>query len=410
MAWSPDPAALRGRVAVVAGATRGAGRGIAAALGEAGATVVCTGRSTRTARSEYNRQETIEETAELVTGLGGVGIAAAVDHLHPDQVKTLAERIRKDYGRVDVLVNDIWGAELLKGGPADWNTPIWKHDLDKGLRILRLAIETHVITSHHLLPLLIDRPGGLLVEVTDGTAAYNASHYRISVFYDLAKVAVTRLAFSQGHELQPHGATAVAITPGWLRSEMMLEAFGVSEERWRDAIGRSAPPDFALSESPRYVGRAVVALASDPARARWNQQSVSSGQLAREYGFTDVDGSRPDIWRYMEEIRERGLEVLVHDVPRLNDSVPGSPRGDDARATGGGGAAPARGDPGAPRQHGARPLLASPGAVEPPARADGSAADGADVARVPARVPAVPAVAGRAAARCAPLGCRVRPA
>jgi NAD(P)-dependent dehydrogenase (short-subunit alcohol dehydrogenase family) len=309
MTWASDPAALRGRVAVVAGATRGAGRGIAAALGEAGATVVCTGRSTRTARSEYNRPETIEETAELVTCLGGVGIAAAVDHLHPDQVKTLAERIRKDHGRVDVLVNDIWGAEVLKGGPADWNTPIWKHDLDKGLRILRLAIETHLITSHHLLPLLIDRPGGLLVEVTDGTAAYNASHYRISVFYDLAKVAVTRLAFSHGHELQPHGATAVAITPGWLRSEMMLEAFGVSEECWRDAIGRPAPLDFALSESPRYVGRAVVALASDPARARWNQQSVSSGQLAREYGFTDLDGSRPDIWRYIEVVRERGLEA-----------------------------------------------------------------------------------------------------
>jgi NAD(P)-dependent dehydrogenase (short-subunit alcohol dehydrogenase family) len=288
MTWAPDPAALRGRVAVVAGATRGAGRGIAVALGEAGATVVCTGRSTRTARSEYDRPETIEETAELVTRLGGIGIAAAVDHLHPDQVKTLAERIRKDHGRVDVLVNDIWGAELLKGGPADWNTPIWEHDLDKGLRILRLAIETHLITSHHLLPLLIDRPGGLLVEVTDGTAAYNASHYRISVFYDLAKVAVT---------------------PGWLRSEMMLEAFGVSEECWRDAIGRPAPLDFALSESPRYVGRAVVALASDPARARWNQQSVSSGQLAREYGFTDLDGSRPDIWRYIEEVRERGLEA-----------------------------------------------------------------------------------------------------
>jgi NAD(P)-dependent dehydrogenase (short-subunit alcohol dehydrogenase family) len=313
MAWSPDPHALRGRVAVVAGATRGAGRGIAAALGEAGATVVCTGRTTRSAPSEYNRPETIEETAELVTRLGGVGIAAAVDHLEPEQVKRLAEQIRADHGHIDVLVNDIWGAELLKGGPADWNTPIWKHDLDKGLRILRLAIDTHLVTAHHLLPLLVDRPGGLLVEVTDGTADYNASRYRISVFYDLAKVAVNRLAFSQGHELQPHGATAVAITPGWLRSEMMLDNFGVSEERWRDAVGRSAPPDFALSESPRYVGRAIVALASDPDRARWNQQSVSSGELARIYGFTDVDGSRPDIWRYITEIRERGLEATPGD-------------------------------------------------------------------------------------------------
>src|SRR5436853_2206350 len=166
-------------MAVVAGATRGAGRGIAAALGEAGATVVCTGRTTRSSRSEYNRAETIEETAELVTQLGGTGIAAVVDHLEPDQVKNLAERIRKDHGHIDVLVNDIWGGEVLKGGPADWNTPIWEHDLDKGLRILRLAIETHVITSHHLLPLLVDRPGGLLVEVTDGTTEYNESRYRI---------------------------------------------------------------------------------------------------------------------------------------------------------------------------------------------------------------------------------------
>jgi NAD(P)-dependent dehydrogenase (short-subunit alcohol dehydrogenase family) len=283
-------------VAVVAGATRGAGRGIAAALGEAGATVVCTGRTTGTVRSEYNRPETIEETAELVTRLGGLGLAIAADHLEPDQVQALAARIRAEHGHIDVLVNDIWGGELLKGPPAQWNTPIWEHDLAGGLRILRLAIETHLVTSHHLLPLLIDRPGGLLVEVTDGTTDYNASRYRISVFYDLAKVAVNRLAFSQGHELARHGATAVAITPGWLRSEMMLDAFGVSEEHWRDAIGRSAPADFAHSESPRYVGRAVAALAADPERARWNQRSVTSAQLAREYGFTDLDGSRPDAW------------------------------------------------------------------------------------------------------------------
>jgi NAD(P)-dependent dehydrogenase (short-subunit alcohol dehydrogenase family) len=320
MGWSPNRDALRGRVAVVAGATRGAGRGIAAALGEAGATVVCTGRSTGSARSDYNRAETIEETAELVTRLGGTGVAVAVDHLDPDRVKTLAEEIRASHGHIDVLVNDIWGGELLKGGPAQWNTPIWAHDLDNGLRILRLAIDTHLITSHHLLPLLIDRPGGLLVEVTDGTADYNASRYRISAFYDLAKVAVNRLAYSQGHELEPHGATAIAITPGWLRSEMMLDNFGVSEENWRDAIDRTradggprAPADFALSESPRYVGRAIVALASDPDRARWNQKSVSSGQLAREYGFTDLDGSQPDIWRYIEEIREPGLHANLDD-------------------------------------------------------------------------------------------------
>jgi len=292
-------------------------------LGEAGATVVCTGRSSsaKALRSDYDRPETIEETAELVTQLGGTGLAAAVDHLDADQVKSLAEQLRKDHDHIDVLVNDIWGAELLKGGPAEWNTPIWKHDLDKGLRILRLAIDTHLVTSHHLLPLLIDEPGGLVVEVTDGTADYNATRYRLSVYYDLAKVAVNRLAFSQGHELEPYGATAVAITPGWLRSEMMLDNFGVSEENWRDAIdetsaghdGPAAPADFALSESPRYVGRAVVALASDPGRARWTKKSVSSGQLAVAYGFTDLDGSQPDIWRYIEEIRENDLEANPAD-------------------------------------------------------------------------------------------------
>jgi NAD(P)-dependent dehydrogenase (short-subunit alcohol dehydrogenase family) len=317
----PDRDALRGRVAVVAGATRGAGRGIAAALGEAGATVVCTGRSTATHRSEYNRAETIEETAALVTELGGHGIAIAADHLDPEQVRVVAEQIRRDHGHIDVLVNDIWGAEVLKGGPAEWNTPIWEHDLDKGLRILRLAIDTHLVTSHHLLPLLITERGGLVVEVTDGTTEYNASNYRISVYYDLAKVAVNRLAYSQGHELEPYGATAVAMTPGFLRSEMMLDAFGVSEDRWRDSLDASradrdepvAPPDFALSESPRYIGRAVVALASDPDRARWNQQSVTSGQLAAEYGFTDVDGSQPDIWRYIAQMGEPGADLRLDE-------------------------------------------------------------------------------------------------
>jgi NAD(P)-dependent dehydrogenase (short-subunit alcohol dehydrogenase family) len=320
MTWSPNPIALRGRVAVVAGATRGAGRGIAAALGEAGATVICTGRTTGTRRSDYNRAETIEQTADLVSSLGGTGIAVAIDHLDIGQVKDLADRIRKDHGHIDVLVNDIWGGEILKGGPAVWNTPIWKLTLDDGLRILRLAIDTHLITSHSLLPLLVDKPGGLLVEVTDGTADYNASHYRISVFYDLAKTSVNRLAFSQGHELAPHGAMAVAITPGWLRSEMMLDNFGVSEDNWRDALRPRAdekysiaPADFALSESPRYVGRAVAALATDPDRGKWNTKSVSSGQLAAHYGFTDIDGSRPQIWRYIEEVRERGLSANLND-------------------------------------------------------------------------------------------------
>lgn len=299
--------ALQGKTALVAGATRGAGRGIAAALGEAGATVICTGRSSRTGalRSDYaGRPETIEETAELVTSLGGVGIAKVVDHLDAAQVKRLADEVRTEHGSLELLVNDIWGAELLKGGPSEWNKPLWEVELAAGLRTLRLAIDTHLITAHALLPLLV-RPGGLHVEVTDGTTAYNATHYRISVFYDLAKVAVNRLAFSLGHELGAVGATAVALTPGWMRSELMLEAFGTTEDAWRQSAGVSAPPDFALSESPRYVGRAVVALAADPVRARWNQRSLTSGELAREYGFTDVDGSRPDIWRFLDD-SERG--------------------------------------------------------------------------------------------------------
>jgi NAD(P)-dependent dehydrogenase (short-subunit alcohol dehydrogenase family) len=316
MAKEQDARTLLGRIAVVAGATRGAGRGIATALGEAGATVVCTGRSTRKSSSssvsDYDRPETIEETAEIVTKLGGKGVAVIVDHLIPSQVESLAERIRRDFGGIDALVNDIWGAEILKGGPTDWNKPSWEVDLQKGLRILRLGLDTHLITSHYLLPLLVTRPGGLLVEVTDGTAEYNARHYRISTFYDLVKVAVNRLAFSQGHELASHGCTAVALTPGWLRSEMMLDNFGVAEDSWRDALGdRSggkpkAPPDFAISESPRYIGRAVAALASDPQRHRWNQKSLTSGELARCYGFTDIDGSQPDIWRFIAEVREGG--------------------------------------------------------------------------------------------------------
>jgi NAD(P)-dependent dehydrogenase (short-subunit alcohol dehydrogenase family) len=296
------PKPLAGRVALVTGATRGAGRGVAVSLGEAGAIVYCTGRSTNERRSEYDRPETIEETAELVTAAGGAGIAVPVDHLEPDQVEALVRRIDDESGRLDVLVNDIWGAEKL----FEWQTPVWEHDLAAGLRILRLAIDTHVITSHFALPLLIRRPGGLVVEMTDGTREYNAEHYRVSLFYDLAKSAVLRLAFAQGEELAPHGCAAVALTPGWLRSEMMLDNYGVSEENWRD--GAAVNPHFAaISESPRFVGRAVAALAADPDLGRRNGGSFSSGELAREYGFTDVDGSRPDCWRYMVEVQDAGL-------------------------------------------------------------------------------------------------------
>ena len=291
---------LTGKIALVGGATRGGGRGIAVALGEAGATVYATGRSTREGRSEIDRPETIEETAELVTRAGGEGIPVPVDHLDPDQVRGLVERIDADHGRLDVLVNDIWGAEHL----FEWNKPIWQHDLDRGLRLLRLAIETHLITSHHALPLLVREPGGLVVEVTDGTADYNANHYRVSTFYDLAKTSVIRLAWAQAQELREHGGTAVALTPGWMRSEIMLEHHGVSESNWRDATERT--PHFCISETPRFVGRAVAALAGDPEVSRWNGQSLSSGQLAQEYGFTDLDGTRPDCWRYMTEVVETG--------------------------------------------------------------------------------------------------------
>lgn len=290
---------LTGRVALVAGATRGAGRGIAVGLGEAGATVYATGRSTRERRSEVDRPETIEETAELVTAAGGEGIAVAVDHLDPAQVARLAARVDADHGRLDVLVCDIWGAEHL----FEWDKPLWEHDLGRGLRLLRLALDTHLITGHHLLPLLVRRPGGLVVEVTDGTAAYNADHYRVNAFYDLAKSAVIRLGWALAHELRPHGATTVALTPGWLRSEAMLDIHGVEEDDWRDATERV--PHFAISESPRFVGRAVAALAADPDVARWSGRSLSSGGLAQEYGFTDLDGTRPDCWRYMTEVVDR---------------------------------------------------------------------------------------------------------
>jgi NAD(P)-dependent dehydrogenase (short-subunit alcohol dehydrogenase family) len=286
-------------VALVAGATRGAGRGTAVALGEAGATVYCTGRTTRERRSEYDRPETIEETAELVDAAGGEGIAVEVDHLQPGQVEALVSRIEAEQGRLDVLVNDIWGSEKL----FEWDAPLWEHDLDNGLRMLRLAIDTHLITSHYALALLIRRPGGLVVEMTDGTREYNAEHYRLTAFYDLAKTAVLRLAFAQGKELAPYGATAVALTPGWLRSEMMLDNYGVTEATWRDA----ANPHFvAISESPRFVGRAVAALAADAGLHRRNGGSFSSGGLAREYGFTDLDGSQPDCWRYMVEVQDPG--------------------------------------------------------------------------------------------------------
>jgi NAD(P)-dependent dehydrogenase (short-subunit alcohol dehydrogenase family) len=295
---------LTGKVALVAGATRAAGRGIAVQLGAAGATVYVTGRTTRLERSEMNRPETIEETATLVDQAGGRGIAVQVDHLVPDQVSALVARIRREQGQLHVLVNNIWGATRM-----EWNKSVWESSLEYGLHTLRLAVDTHAITSHFAIPLLIETPGGLVVEVTDGTDDYNAGHYRVSFFYDLAKASVNRMAFALAHELRPHRATAVSLTPGWLRSEAMLDAYGVTEATWRDATTKS--PHFAISESPVFVGRAVAALAQDPDVARWNGASLSSGQLAKVYGFTDLDGSQPDAWRYVVEVQDAGRPADV---------------------------------------------------------------------------------------------------
>ncbi|MFF8605060.1 SDR family oxidoreductase [Streptomyces sp. NPDC015346] len=286
---------LGGRIALVAGATRGAGRAIAVQLGTAGATVYVTGRTTRTKVSEVGRTtETIEETAELVTAAGGEGVAVPTDHLEIDRVRALVDRIDRERGRLDILVNDVWGGEHLLV-PA-FGKKIWETDLDSGLRMLELGVKTHVITSAVALPLLVRHPGGLVVEVTDGTAEYN-TRFRENFFYDLAKNAPIRMAYALAHDLKDMGGTAVAVTPGWLRSEQMLDHFGVTEANWRDATEKL--PDFAVSESPVYIGRAVAALAADPDRARWNGQSLSSGQLAKEYGFTDADGSRPDAWGFI---------------------------------------------------------------------------------------------------------------
>ena len=297
-------APLAGKVALVAGATRGAGRGIAVQLGAAGATVYATGRTTTTARSEMDRPETIEETAALVDEAGGHGIAVQVDHLVGDEVRALVERIDREQGALHILVNDIWGATTM-----EWSATVWESTLDIGLRTLRLAVDTHAITSHFAIPLLIREPGGLVIEVTDGTDEYNATNYRVSFFYDIAKAAVSRMAFALAHELAPHDATAILLTPGWLRSEAMLDAYQVSEANWQDAT--KFQPHFAISETPAFVGRAVTALAADPDRARWNGHSLSSGQLAQVYGFTDLDGSQPDAWRYLVEVQDAGKPADV---------------------------------------------------------------------------------------------------
>ncbi|MFI6102564.1 SDR family oxidoreductase [Streptomyces sp. NPDC051310] len=298
---------LTGKIALVAGATRGAGRAIAVELGAAGATVYATGRTTRTRVSEVGRPaETIEETAELVTAAGGRGIAVPADHLVPEQVRALVARIDEEHGRLDILVNSLWGGDHL----IPWGKKMWETDLDQGLRMLELGVRSHVITSSCALPLLIRNPGGLVVEMTDGTTEYNR-RFRENFYFDLAKNAPLRMAFALGEDLKEVGGTAVALSPGYLRSEMMLDIYGVTEENWRDALAKE--PHFAVAESPAYVGRAVAALAADPDRARWNGQSLSSGQLAKVYGFTDTDGSRPDGWAYFIEVVHGGKDAPVED-------------------------------------------------------------------------------------------------
>ncbi|MEV0323065.1 SDR family oxidoreductase [Streptomyces sp. NPDC050658] len=280
-----DARPLTGKVALVAGGTRGGGRGIAVELGAAGTTVYVTGRSSTAGRSDLNRPETIEETAEKITAAGGLGIPVRTDHSRPDEVRALIDRIAAEQdGQLDILVNSVWGGDSL----TDWEHPLWEQDLDTGLRLIRQAVETHVITSRFALPLMVPRAGGLVVEVTDG----NTARYRGSFFYDLAKSAVIRLAVAQAAELKPHGIAAVAITPGFLRSEAMLEGFGVTEANWQD--GAAKDPNFASSETPTYLGRAVAALASDPDIMSKTGQALATWGLYKEYGFTDADGTQPD--------------------------------------------------------------------------------------------------------------------
>lgn len=287
---------LEGKVAVVAGATRGAGRGIAVMLGEAGATVYCTGRSVRGVPSDLNRLETIEETAEMVTARGGVGIPVQVDHTDVDQVKRLFERVKQDQqGRLDVLVNDIWGGEQL----TQWNTPFWEHSLDKGLLMQDRVLKTHLITSYCGTPLMIARKSGLIIEVTDGTDY----RYRGNLYYSLAKIAPIHMAQAMAEELRAHQIAALSITPGFLRSEEMLDHFGVREENWQDAV-KSNTPDaehFAESETPYFIGRAVAALAADPQVMEKSGLALSSWALSDEYGFCDVDGRQPHWGNYAKK-------------------------------------------------------------------------------------------------------------
>ena len=307
---------LDGKIAVVAGATRGAGRGIACALGEAGATVYCTGRSVRGKPATGNRPETIEETADMVTARGGVGIFAQVDHTEEEQVDALFKRVKQEQGRLDILVNDIWGGDEL----TEFGKTFWQVSLGQGRLMLERAVFSHIITSHYSIPLMIETGPGLIVEITDG----DFFSYRGNIFYDLVKTSVIRLAFAMARELRKRKITAVAVTPGFLRSEAMLDYFGVSEENWRE--GAKKDPNFIASETPFYVGRAVTALASDPNVFSKSGRVFSSWNLAQEYGFTDIDGRHP-IWsnhfeeKYGKRIKrcDEAFYDYWFDVPDMID-------------------------------------------------------------------------------------------
>lgn len=293
---------LEGQVAVVTGATRGAGRGIACMLGEAGATVYCTGRSSGPGRMNThqtgdaafrldNRPETIEETAQMVNTFGGTGIPVQVDHTIEEQVTALFARVRTEQGRLDILVDDVWGGDEL----SEWGKPFWELDLEKGRLMLERAIWSHIITARYAAPLLLAQGRGLVVEVTDGD---NFS-YRGNLFYDLVKISVIRLAYAISVEFAPHNITALAVTPGFLRSEAMLDHFGVTEANWQEAVKQD--PHFIASETPFYVGRAVAALASDANVSAKSGNVYSSWNLALEYGFTDMDGRQPNWGKYFKE-------------------------------------------------------------------------------------------------------------
>ncbi|WP_197321806.1 SDR family oxidoreductase [Saccharomonospora sp. NB11] len=292
---------LTGKVALVAGGTRGASRAIAVELARAGAFVYVTGRTSGEHRSEVGRPETIEGTVELIEQAGGRGTAMRVDHLEPDQVRALAERVEADHGRLDILVDGVWGGDTHLG----WEKPVWEHPLDASLRMIRLGIDAHLITAHSLLPLVLKQPGGLVVELTDGTAEHNAKYREgTTLAFYVAKASAHTLAIGEAAETAKYGCTAVAFTPGWLRSEAMLDEFGVTEENWRDALAEQ--PHFCISETPTFVGRTVAALAADPEKSRFSGQTLNSGQLAKLYEIDDVDGSRPDGWRYIEEVEQQG--------------------------------------------------------------------------------------------------------